>query len=114
MVRLKNRYLLVHILYPEPQEATAKIAASNALPDVVQFRRPSPEDLSAQVLARAIKEHVSQLYGDYGAGVTSGRLVGMSSHVLAILRFDCNTMADIVSSEIPLTSDFYRHCKMFS
>lgn len=80
MVRLKSRYLLVHILYPEPPEDVTQNPLSKpaaGLPDVVQFHRPSPDDVSAQLLARLIKEQISFLYGDYGAGVTSGRLVGM-------------------------------------
>lgn len=79
MVRLKNRYLLVHILYPEHAENNTQdplLKPAEGLPEVVQFHRPSPDDVSAQSLARIIREQISFLYGDYGAGVTFGRLVG--------------------------------------
>ncbi|KAI4132942.1 MAG: hypothetical protein LQ347_002354 [Umbilicaria vellea] len=78
MVRLKNRYLLVHILYPEHAENNTQdplLKPAEGLPEVVQFHRPSPDDVSAQSLARIIREQISFLYGDYGAGVTFGRLV---------------------------------------
>ncbi|MCJ1305830.1 hypothetical protein MMC08_008647 [Hypocenomyce scalaris] len=98
MVRLKNRYLLLHILYPEPPETDAQNPLSKpaaGLPDVVQFHRPSPDDLSPQLLARMIKEQISHLYGDYGAGITFGRLVGTSTHSSAPLHVQLSQLNNI-------------------
>lgn len=79
MVRIKHRYLLVHILYPDPADPKAntpsKIPGKN-LPDLVHFHRPSPEDLTPQLFARTIRDQVLLLYGDYGLGLVSSSLNG--------------------------------------
>ncbi|RBR10995.1 uncharacterized protein FIESC28_09269 [Fusarium coffeatum] len=64
MVRIKERYLLVNIVYPADP---AKAANSN-LPDSVLHHQPTVEKLSAGILIKAIKAEVASLYGDYGAG----------------------------------------------
>lgn len=79
MVRIKHRYLLVNILYPETAEPNAKNPSNlpeQALPDLVQFHRPSPNDLTPQLLARTIRDQVLLLYGDYGLGLVSSSLHG--------------------------------------
>lgn len=70
MVRIKHRYLLINILFPEPQKDDKNI------PEIIQFHRPTPDALTAQLLAQIIRENISLLYGDYGVGVTSGSLNG--------------------------------------
>ncbi|KFY75035.1 hypothetical protein V499_04957 [Pseudogymnoascus sp. VKM F-103] len=70
MVRLKNRYLLVNILYPE---ATA--LPSSKVPDVVAFNQPTTDDLTPQLLIKAIREAVLELFGDYGSGAIAGSLM---------------------------------------
>ena len=72
MVRVKHRYLLVNILYPEPEQYPRKAT----LADTIQFHHPSPDDLTPQLLARAIRDQISLLYGDYGAGLTNSGLNG--------------------------------------
>lgn len=77
MVRLKNRYLLVHILYPDAPNAKLPLSnPPNSIPDVVQFHRPTPDTLTPQLLVRAIRDEVALLFGDYGVGVTAGSLSG--------------------------------------
>jgi ribonuclease P/MRP protein subunit POP5 len=79
MVRIKHRYLLVNILYPEQEARKTKQSGSGSkddLPYTVQFRRPGPEQLSGKLLSRLIREGVSDLFGDYGSGMVSGSLVG--------------------------------------
>ncbi len=78
MVRIKHRYLLVHILYPESNTKPNAGPGSddNSLPDIVQFHRPSPEYLEPQLLVRAVKDQVLLLYGDYGLGLVSTGLNG--------------------------------------
>lgn len=77
MVRLKNRYLLVHILYPTAATTTTKdstAAGSDPIPAIVQFHQPTHSSLTAQLLTRTIRSEISSLYGDYGVGVTSSGL----------------------------------------
>lgn len=84
MVRIKHRYLLVHILYPEPLESKVTdtaLTSVRALPDLLQFRRPSPNGLTPQLLARSIKEQVALLYGDYGVGLISSSLNGRTCNI---------------------------------
>lgn len=83
MVRIKYRYLLVNILYPEQESRNAKQsgpAKQADLPYTVQFRRPGPEQLNGKLLTRLIREGVADLFGDYGSGMVSGSLVGKKTH----------------------------------
>ncbi|KAI9167175.1 Ribonuclease P/MRP protein subunit POP5 [Paramyrothecium foliicola] len=70
MVRIKERYLLVNILYPP---ASAKPAQSS-VPDLIVHHQPTIERLTPQALLKAIRTEVSTLFGDYGAGAIDGRL----------------------------------------
>ena len=85
MVRIKHRYLLVHILYPDaalPSSSSRPVQPPKnvaLLPDVVQFHQPSPNELTPQLLLRTIREQVALNYGDYGAGLTASGLSGMCS-----------------------------------
>ncbi len=75
MVRLKHRYLLVNILYPELE----KIKASANIPDVVVFNQPTTSDLTPQALLRGLRTEISSLFGDYGSGAVSESLSGIIS-----------------------------------
>ncbi|KAM0358152.1 hypothetical protein ACHAO7_000608 [Fusarium culmorum] len=72
MVRIKERYLLVNIVYP-PDPATA---AKSNLPDSVLHHQPTIEKLSPGALIKGIRAEVASLYGDYG----SGALMNCSAH----------------------------------
>jgi len=76
MVRLKHRYLLVNILYPE-SSPTIKQTGTKDVPELVQFNRPTSDALTAALLVRIIRDNVVELFGDYGSGVVAGSLVGM-------------------------------------
>lgn len=79
MVRIKHRYLLVNILYPDADGGHEAVGSHDPkLPAVVDFRRPSPSSLNAGLLVRHIRDHVELLYGDYGAGVTGSGLTSTS------------------------------------
>ncbi|OKL57726.1 hypothetical protein UA08_07238 [Talaromyces atroroseus] len=71
MVRIKHRYLLVDILYPEPSSA-ATITTASSLPQHLRFHPPTPDTLSSSVLARLLRDTVSDLFGDYGVGKLGG------------------------------------------
>ncbi|OTB06519.1 hypothetical protein M426DRAFT_29458, partial [Hypoxylon sp. CI-4A] len=62
MVRIKERYLLVKILYPHD------LGSRSELPDVVVINQPTTDQLNASALLRAIRAEVASLFGDYGSG----------------------------------------------
>ncbi|KAI2623707.1 Rpp14 family protein [Xylaria nigripes] len=66
MVRIKERYLLVNILYP------AELGKRAHLPDVVVLNQPTSDELTPVVLLRAIRAEVAALFGDYGSGALEG------------------------------------------
>ncbi|KAK0112768.1 hypothetical protein ONS95_014502 [Cadophora gregata] len=72
MVRLKHRYLLVNILYPELEKNQSK----SKVPDVVVFNQPTSSSLTNQVLLRGLRAAISSLFGDYGSGAVSESLNG--------------------------------------
>jgi ribonuclease P/MRP protein subunit POP5 len=91
MVRIKHRYLLVNILYPEQEARKTKQSGSGGkddLPYTVQFRRPGPEQLSGKLLSRLIREGVSDLFGDYGSGMVSGSLVGKNIYTMMSITLE--------------------------
>ena len=112
MVRIKYRYLLVHILYPDPAESGSRSTirpSDKSIPDLVQFHRPSPNDLQPQHLVRSIKDQVLLLYGDYGLGLISASLNGPTSH----FRLD-GGLANAVNSQVPLDCNLNSHRSMFT
>ena len=82
MVRIKNRYLLVNILYPDDSTNKPHLSAT-PVPAVVQFHKPSPNFLTPGLLAQGIRDQVELMYGEFGAGVTANGLNGMSGGELA-------------------------------
>lgn len=78
MVRLKNRYLLVNILYPD---SPGQGAATNVA-DFAAYHQPTTDSLTAQKLLKAIRHEVDYLFGDYGAGAIADSLLGIASRCL--------------------------------
>jgi ribonuclease P/MRP protein subunit POP5 len=74
MVRLKNRYLLCNILYPGQTASSA-----TPVPDLVLLNQPTTDDLTPNLLVRAIRAQVADLFGDYGAGAIADSLTGRGS-----------------------------------
>jgi hypothetical protein len=72
MVRVKFRYLVVNLLYPEPPAKS-----KTSLPDLVQIHSPTPDAFHAGVLMRLIRDEVEELFGDYGMGMLSSGLKGI-------------------------------------
>jgi ribonuclease P/MRP protein subunit POP5 len=73
MVRVKNRYLLVNILYPTEIEKPG----SDSRPCYISLNQPTTDKLTPQILLRAIRAAVAELFGDYGAGATKNSLSGI-------------------------------------
>ncbi len=74
MVRLKERYLLVNILYPEAPKEPSRV------PDFVVLNQPTTDSLTPQALARGVRAEVDNLFGDYGSGAVERSLSGMTLH----------------------------------
>jgi ribonuclease P/MRP protein subunit POP5 len=72
MVRLKNRYLLVNILYPELEKRQGK----TSVPDIVTFNQPTTDALDARSLLKGLRAEVQDIFGDYGSGAISDSLSG--------------------------------------
>lgn len=80
MVRIKNRYLLANILYPELDKSQAQ----SGVPDVVAFNQPTTSAFTKDALLRGVRAQVANLFGDYGSGAISDSLTGMFSRILDI------------------------------
>ncbi|KAF4828763.1 Ribonuclease P/MRP protein subunit POP5 [Colletotrichum tropicale] len=70
MVRIKERYILVNILYPPD---ASKQQATN-VPDFVVMHQPTTGQLTPQSLLKALRAEVATLFGDYGSGAIEGNL----------------------------------------
>jgi len=79
MVRIKHRYLLVNILYPDQESPNRQhgVKPTKDLPYTVQFRKPSSDQLNARLLARMIRDSILELFGDYGQGMIAASLQGI-------------------------------------
>lgn len=86
MVRVKERYLLVNILYPKDGSTdnnTKKTNDGEEQPHFVAVRRPTQSDLTPQLLLRGIKSETQALFGDCGAGAVERTLSGRPPPLLA-------------------------------
>ncbi|POS88295.1 hypothetical protein EPUL_000087 [Erysiphe pulchra] len=72
MVRIKNRYLVVNILYPDLE--LHKRQAKTETPNVLIFNQPTTDDLTSQALLRSLRSEVLNLFGEYGAGAIADSL----------------------------------------
>ncbi|KAI0185782.1 Rpp14/Pop5 family-domain-containing protein [Xylaria flabelliformis] len=82
MVRIKERYLLVSILYP------TELGTRTNLPDVVVLNQPTTDELTPVALLRAIRAEVAALFGDYGSGALEVKYLSpaTSTFILRIAR----------------------------
>jgi ribonuclease P/MRP protein subunit POP5 len=64
MVRLKDRYLLVNIVYTELPAGQSK----GPITDLLLYNQPTTDEVSTQTLARAIRQEATTLFGHCGAG----------------------------------------------
>ncbi|KAL5379293.1 hypothetical protein DPSP01_008566 [Paraphaeosphaeria sporulosa] len=71
MVRVKNRYLVVNILYPTSSPAAK---ASDAVPELLQFHAPTSDAFHTGQLVRLVREGITELFGDYGMGMANRTL----------------------------------------
>jgi ribonuclease P/MRP protein subunit POP5 len=80
MVRIKHRYLLVDILYPEYSKS---FSPSSSTPRHLKFHQPTADTLTPGLFSKLLRDTVSDLFGDYGVGklggASSGNLISTSS-----------------------------------
>lgn len=73
MVRIKERYLLVNIIYPDASRDASKLN----LPDLLVYNQPTSDTFNGRTFSQAIKAEVANLFGDYGAGTVERTLRSM-------------------------------------
>lgn len=89
MVRLKNRYLLLDILYPDSSTWPSPESVSNG-PHAAQLaiHAPTSDALTPGLLAKMIREEVGEMYGDWGVGKLGGAsATGVQGRLLALPYF---------------------------
>lgn len=79
MVRIKERYLLVKLIYPPD---VGSKGASKVSSHVVEHQ-PTIERLTPQLLMAAIFQTVGLLFGDFGRGAVSGHASSTSSSLVS-------------------------------
>ncbi|ETS83184.1 hypothetical protein PFICI_05060 [Pestalotiopsis fici W106-1] len=67
MVRIKERYLLVNILYPTELSAEP----SPKTPDLIALNQPTTDKFDRNALLRELRAQVAILFGDFGSGAIS-------------------------------------------
>lgn len=89
MVRLKNRYFLFEILYPDNLEIGADFPVLDEAENARLLRQtPSKAGIDGRTLTRAFKDAVHQNFGDYGLGTIASSL--------SVKYFSSNTSLGIV------------------
>ncbi|KAF3384555.1 hypothetical protein F1880_003047 [Penicillium rolfsii] len=73
MVRIKNRYLLLDILYPDSSTwPSTKQVFSGPQAAQLAIHAPTSDALTPGLLAKMIREEVGEMYGDWGVGKMGG------------------------------------------
>ncbi|KAJ4300192.1 RNA-binding protein pop5 [Collariella sp. IMI 366227] len=70
MVRLKDRYLLVNIIYTDAPPGQPK----DSVPDLLLYNQPTSSELRPQLLLKGIRSEVAALFGDCGSGAVDRSL----------------------------------------
>ncbi|QKX58126.1 uncharacterized protein TRUGW13939_05247 [Talaromyces rugulosus] len=73
MVRIKHRYLLVDILYPEYSKSFSSLSST---PHHLKFHQPTADTLTPGLFSKLLRDTVSDLFGDYGVGKLGGASSG--------------------------------------
>jgi ribonuclease P/MRP protein subunit POP5 len=96
MVRVKHRYLLVDILYPEPSSSpssasTSFATKSHAQQSQLRIHAPTSDALTPSLLAKMVRDEVADVFGDWGigrlGGVGAGGVSGMSLFFIFVILF---------------------------
>jgi hypothetical protein len=101
MVRQKDRYLLVNIIYNDVPPSQAK----DPVPDLLLYNQPTTSELRPQHLLKAIRSEVAALFGDCGSGAIERSLQGSKFHTYHPTFIVSNSLP----SEIPLSRHIHLH-----
>lgn len=80
MVRLKNRYLLLEILYPTPTSWPKSTSTAAKNQSHLRLHSPTSNKLTPGLLAKMIRDEVAAIYGDWGVGKLGGSGVSGEPH----------------------------------
>ncbi|KAL4923927.1 Rpp14/Pop5 family protein [Aspergillus undulatus] len=77
MVRVKHRYLLIDILYPDPSSALKSSNSSrkengNGPQPQLRIHAPTSDALTPSLLAKMVRDEVAEIFGDWGVGRLGG------------------------------------------
>ncbi|KAL4882623.1 Rpp14/Pop5 family-domain-containing protein [Aspergillus karnatakaensis] len=75
MVRVKHRYLLIDILYPESSSSprsTSRKNKNNAEQAQLRIHAPTSDALTPSLLAKMVRDEVAEIFGDWGVGRLGG------------------------------------------
>ncbi|KAL4921425.1 Rpp14/Pop5 family-domain-containing protein [Aspergillus aurantiobrunneus] len=76
MVRVKHRYLLIDILYPDPSSSPSSSSNPSRKPhgqqSQLRIHAPTSDALTPSLLAKMVREEVAEIYGDWGVGRLGG------------------------------------------
>lgn len=91
MVRLKNRYLLLDILYPDSTTwPSSKTVSPGPHAAQLAIHAPTSDALTPGLLAKMIREEVGEMYGDWGVGKLGGAsAMGVQGTLLLLNRSIC-------------------------
>lgn len=89
MVRLKHRYLLLDILYPDPSSWPSTThqhkQASTQSQSQIQIHAPTSDALTPGLLAKMVRDEVAETFGDWGIGRLGGAGAGGVSGMCILL-----------------------------
>ncbi|EAW06742.1 Rpp14/Pop5 family protein [Aspergillus clavatus NRRL 1] len=95
MVRVKHRYLLLDILYPEPSwpsAPTTKPTPQSRTIAKLRIHAPTSDALTPALLAKMVREQVAETFGDWGMG----RLGGVSAGGVSVKYLSPATSTAII------------------
>ncbi|KAI9375513.1 Rpp14/Pop5 family-domain-containing protein [Aspergillus egyptiacus] len=72
MVRVKHRYLLIDILYPDPTSWPSSRKARDAKQAQLAIHAPTSDALTPSLLAKMVRDEVAEIFGDWGVGRLGG------------------------------------------
>lgn len=77
MVRLKDRYLLVSIVYSDVPSGQSR----GPVPDLLLYNQPTSDELRPHLLLKGIRSEVAALFGDCGSGAVDRSLQGKMKRI---------------------------------
>ena len=111
MVRLKDRYLLVNIVYTDLPPGQ-----KGSVPDLLLYNQPTIGELRPQTILKGIRSQVNALFGDCGSGSVERSLQGKHTslvhndlHLIIVA-----TRLTWFNSQVPFYCDLNLHSAYFA